>query len=126
MRRVRHKNISGLTRRVQSQVGTAMLQWGHTVASMAEERAPIDTGALRRAVTNGVSRVQMRGDTLIVRVGPDTTVRDYAEQQEFDTSLGFGPKSRAEGATRPWLRPAFMAARSLGRALVRAAFKRAI
>ena len=124
MKITRHRPVAGIENRLYQQVGVAMLQWGHLVASHAVQHAPILSGDLRRAIV--VSNVEVFGPLLSIRVGPDSSVSSYAPEQELNTSLGFGRLSIAEGATRPWLRPAFEAYRTIGNVLVRAAFSRAI
>lgn len=124
MRIVTHKNITLLENRILHVASNAAVVWGQAVASTASNTAPILSGDLRRSVV--VAGPFFEGMTMRVLVGPDQTVRDYAERQEKDTSLGFGPLSLAAGAIRPWLRPAFDANRKLGLDLIKADIKAAL
>lgn len=125
MKAKKHLSTAAFRVILEAEVSTALRQWGQVVVAHAAAHAPIDTGALRRSLT--VSEIEKHPDgTMRIKVGPDHTVGSYAPRQELDLTLGFGRKSVAAGATRPWLRPAFFAARRLGQTLVRAAFKRSL
>jgi hypothetical protein len=124
MKTVKHRQITGIERKVTQEVSRALTLWGLAVASHASAHAPILSGALRRSLT--VSNVVQKGNRLSIKVGPDASVKAYAERQEKDLTLGFGQLSIAAGATRPWLSPAPAAMKQLGETLIRAAFMRAI
>ena len=85
---VRLNDFASLANRLEGSLQDVMANGAMNVAAAADQKTPVDTGALRANKTIDVSS---KGFTV-------TWNQDYAAYQEFGTSRGIAPQRFAAGA----------------------------
>lgn len=99
--------IDAIAERAQAATRAAVAEAAHVIERAAKQRAPVDTGTLRRSIR--VVGPKAAGRAWIAKVGP-TAVYGRRVELGFHGTDSLGRSYNQEG--RPYLGPAFAATRA--------------